>query len=1508
MQRYVTQKAEVQLTQLLGGEVRINSFSYAPLREIKFSDIVLLDPQGKKVASLDALYCKFEVGPLFRKQLVINVLTLNGLYFNLETDAEGRTNLQYIIDNLGEMEPVNLDFVFDLDFIKFNDCTVQIDRSDIATRRKEFDPNHLKFEHISCEITGNYHIDSAAIACTGLTFVEQSGWKVKKADFEAQMTPKSLELNKLDLQMRQSIVSLRDVSVGFDTIADLAAWERIKDHCTFNFDLRQAELYGKDLAPFWKNLYQLEGPVKLSVQASGSYNDMRLNNLSLRYGQKLRISTNASIYGLNDPSEAFLMGDFANISCSKNELEVLATTIAGKSIKMPDPIRNMGNISFRGNISGFFSDLVAYGTLTTDVGIIKTDLFISTNESFDHVNFSGKVGTNQLDLNKLLGKETELEDLSMSLAVKGGKSENKPLVGSLTGTINSLVFKNYNYQNITIDATYDEVDLDAGLTFHDENGSIILATQLSFEEDRTVCHLQTAIDSFRPNPMHLTEKYADLAISVDALADFVIYNPDSIEGYLSVDSLILANSEKVYTLSFFDLTMESGSNGVDLINIESDLINGKLTGEYAFSTLAINMEALLAEKLPALRLLKNEPVSPANNFLVDLTINPVTDLFEVLDSPIRLEDTTTVTAYVSDYNKLVEVNVNSGFINLGRSNLGQRSLDSLRIHVNNYNDTLRLAADTYFETFLDTTLLMVRGKLNNDELDFGFGFNNAIGEHFSGMIDTHTTFRPHPDENKHINLECEIKPSTIVLSDSLWNIRQGNIKYDEDHLYVKNVAFENSDQYLRVGGKAEKDNEKEIILVGLRNINLQYLSEVLYMPDVKLTGLVSGRVALGHVLNKPIMNATVSAKNFGLNTYAFGDIVEAKAQYNYDTQQIELTGLVTNEYADTSKVTGFVSPARNEMLLDCDLNNLSLEFIKPYIATFASDFTGIAHGKLYVGGDLDKVEIWGDAFVRKGSLGIDFLKTTFFFEDSVHLRKQAMIFKDIHIHDQYGHTGKVDALVTHKYFDDFKFDIGFEVNDMLVFDANEIESPDFYGHILVDGKAKITGDVNKMDIFVTGTPKKGSTFSVPVNSYTAATDNTFITFVNREKEKDKSPEERRKRRLIEMPEAKVNVSLDIDVTPDAEVQIIFDNRTNDVIRANGEGNLKVDVDQNGNVKLYGNFDITKGEYNFSMQGAMRKKFEVGENSSISFDGDPMSGIMDINATYQTSASLVDLLDEAMLSDITNKTVKVLCIANITGPLQEPTIKFDIQLPYADEEVQRRVLSAINTEEMMSQQMVFLLLTGKFYNPEVTKNTSSYSTELAASFATATLSSQLNYWLSQISNNVNLGLNYRQDSEAYDVNRSFEVNISTNFLDNRLLINSNLGYRQQYGSEDFIGDFDIEYKLTPNGRLRLKAYNQTNDKLYSTALYTQGLGIMYKEDFDTWKNLFADYKESLRKRTPEENAVRQEKKQKEKAQKAKDKEARAQLRADRRKRHKEFVAAEKKRKAEEREAKRQKTSD
>jgi hypothetical protein len=85
------------------------------------------------------------------------------------------------------------------------------------------------------------------------------------------------------------------------------------------------------------------------------------------------------------------------------------------------------------------------------------------------------------------------------------------------------------------------------------------------------------------------------------------------------------------------------------------------------------------------------------------------------------------------------------------------------------------------------------------------------------------------------------------------------------------------------------------------------------------------------------------------------------------------------------------------------------------------------------------------------------------------------------------------------------------------------------------------------------------------------------------------------------------------------------------------------------------------------------------------------------------------------------------------------------------------------------------------------------------------------------------------------------------LNNRLIINGNFGYRDNpLANTNFIGDFEAEWLLNRSGDIRLKAYNETNDRYYTrTNLTTQGIGIMYKKDFNKWSELLFWNKWKLR---------------------------------------------------------------
>jgi hypothetical protein len=208
---------------------------------------------------------------------------------------------------------------------------------------------------------------------------------------------------------------------------------------------------------------------------------------------------------------------------------------------------------------------------------------------------------------------------------------------------------------------------------------------------------------------------------------------------------------------------------------------------------------------------------------------------------------------------------------------------------------------------------------------------------------------------------------------------------------------------------------------------------------------------------------------------------------------------------------------------------------------------------------------------------------------------------------------------------------------------------------------------------------------------------------------------------------------------------------------------------------------------------------------------------------------------------------VQCILNIQGALRRPDLSFDINLPTVSDDVDRQVKNLIATDEMMNRQILYLMILNKFYTPDYANSQNRYN-ELS-SVASSTLSSQLNNLLGQISDNWNIGTNIRSDKGDFsDV--EVELALSSQLLNNRLLFNGNLGYRDNPNANNsFIGDFDLEYLLTPAGSWRLKAYNHYNDRNYSvkSALTTQGVGILFKKDFTTFDALFREF---LRKKRRE----------------------------------------------------------
>ncbi|MDE6199027.1 MAG: translocation/assembly module TamB, partial [Muribaculaceae bacterium] len=301
----------------------------------------------------------------------------------------------------------------------------------------------------------------------------------------------------------------------------------------------------------------------------------------------------------------------------------------------------------------------------------------------------------------------------------------------------------------------------------------------------------------------------------------------------------------------------------------------------------------------------------------------------------------------------------------------------------------------------------------------------------------------------------------------------------------------------------------------------------------------------------------------------------------------------------------------------------------------------------------------------------------------------------------------------------------------------------------------------------------------------------------------------------------------------------------DRIRSHGQGNMRMVYSSADNdLRMFGTYTLDRGTYNFTLQDIIIKDFIINSGSQIAFTGDPLTARLNIEAIYPLNANLSDL-DESFLQDkeLNRTNVPVHAVLKVRGDIQQPEISFDLAFPTLTSDTYRKVRSIVSTEEMMNRQIIYLLALNRFYTPDYMASTTK-GNELF-SVASSTISSQLSNILGHLSDNWSVSPNFRSDRGDFS-DMEVDVALSSRLLNNRLLLNGNFGYRDNLmNSNQFIGDFQIEYLLNRSGSIRLKAYNFYNDQNYylRTADTTQGVGVMFKKDFD---NIFSFLRPWLRK--------------------------------------------------------------
>jgi hypothetical protein len=314
------------------------------------------------------------------------------------------------------------------------------------------------------------------------------------------------------------------------------------------------------------------------------------------------------------------------------------------------------------------------------------------------------------------------------------------------------------------------------------------------------------------------------------------------------------------------------------------------------------------------------------------------------------------------------------------------------------------------------------------------------------------------------------------------------------------------------------------------------------------------------------------------------------------------------------------------------------------------------------------------------------------------------------------------------------------------------------------------------------------------------------------------------------------------------------------MKGTGTGNLNINLNRKGEFKIYGDYFIEDGDYLFTLRSIFNKRFIVQNGGKISFNGNMADAEIDIKAIYKLKASLYDIMPGMYTDAKLKERIPVECVLNLTGNLFNPVVGLDINLPTADEETRAYLRSMIKSDEDMSRQFAFLLVMNKFYADPMagfSQSTADLGSATMSVTTTEMLSNQISNWLSQISNDFDIGVVYRPGSSALPNSQEVQVALSTQILNDRVIINGNFDYGGSQsttgaapGNNSFSGAFNVETKITD--KIHFKVFNRSNDSFYNDngIQYTQGVGLFFREDFNKLKDLFKRKKKNTIKKEEE----------------------------------------------------------
>lgn len=1415
VQTYIAQKIAQYYSNQLHAVISIDKFSFDWGLNAHLENLMIRDDQ------LDTLlYVQdFKVADYqynWDDHLTLSKIDMSGLKIRLIKDVDGVWNfhrLQSYFESLAKGEQdTTASLLLDVTSFRLNNVSLDFCDNSLkdASHLGKF-PDKMKWQLDELVVSDfKFNQDEIRAGFSLHNGKELCGFSVNDVTGQLAVSKESLNLSPLHFKSNRS-----------DVKAEIAV--SASDYHFFDFekaqwsiDLHALPFHTSDLSVLFPGWLKPDRSVYGNLRCSGNAKNLDIQNLQFSSGRLTRADIQGKLRNLDNIDSLFTSLEVKNIQTDDEDLRGFLSSFHLTPDVIPKNVSTLGLMTYQGFIQSSLSDWRMYGNFETSIGNVNGDVDFQFQ---DIPSFNGFLDIESFDLGQYYYTD-QLGSVSANLDVHGQGLSLKELDVKAYGEIQSIEMIGYVYHDITVDGAFKNKAFDGDIVIRDVNMDVEFEGGVDFSRRLPELTCQMKVKTANLKEIGLFTQFPYSTISGSAALNAVGLNPDDFVGDLTISDLSYCTEKEDYVLDFLSLNVDRDDDLRVVLN--SDIAFGVLKGQFTFQDVLESFKGIAAEVIPKAAFTIEPHLQ--QRFDLDLEIMDFSQISAAFSLGIGMSQNARLNISVDETQSYFDGTFVADSISTNDFTIYGGLLDISKPDEAIYA-SVRCDSVQGDNTWVESMSIDARAEEGLIYFDWVWGEDQSL---HSGDLGGKFIW------NESNEFEFNFYRGDLRLKSEKWQIREGSaFAFKSDYIRFDNLALQTKNQSIEINGEMSKSDSAPL-LVAVNNVDFASINA--FLPaSIQLKGTLNGGFALTNVFTKPIWTSNLNVDDFGINQEEYGDIFVESA-WNEKLSCIQLAGGINKLESSGVSFNGLYFPndSINPIDIDAKLSQFDLSFIQSFVDSTIVEIDGLADAEIKITGTIDNPQLFGSGVIKQGKLGIDYLRTSYLIEDRVWIEPDRFVFKDVQIKDENGSKGKLTGFIGHRAFSEWSFDVlaDLEKEPMRVLNTTEWDNPDYYGKAFATGFFHLLGTTDNLGMSMALKTAAGTKLNLPMSGGEVDEFGQFIHFVSK---KSTILQEN-----LPMDLSGISLDIQIDITPEAELAIIFDEAVGDVMKGKGSGHISLGISKLATFDMYGQIEIASGSYLFTLKNLINKEFQIQPGGTIAWFGNPYEAELNLNALYKVNASLSDVLADQ--TAVSGQRVPVDLVMNLKGKMLNPNVDFKIDLPSVDPLTKSRFESVVSTEQERNRQAFALLVLRQFVSPpNIVKAANTSTNNLFVENSTELLSSQISNWLSQISDDFNLGFNYRSGDQIS--NEEVALALSTQLFDNRVQLSGNFGVSRgnavNQQPSNYIGDVKVEYLLTKEGKLKLIAYNESNNyRNVSTqqSPYTQGVGIVYQQEFNQWKDL------------------------------------------------------------------------